>query len=91
MNGIYLTHQREDIYPPKRFKPERFLERQFSPIDDNVEAAQLAFEINALFMGANWALQLHGDQQAFARARAAILQRLRSVATDRSPRLDKEG
>jgi cytochrome P450 len=29
--SIYLTHQREDIYPePKRFKPERFLEKQFS-------------------------------------------------------------
>lgn len=28
---IYLTHQREELYPePKRFKPERFLERQFS-------------------------------------------------------------
>ena len=28
---IYLTHQREDLYPePKQFKPERFLERQFS-------------------------------------------------------------
>lgn len=28
---IYLAHQREDLYPePKRFKPERFLERQFS-------------------------------------------------------------
>jgi cytochrome P450 len=31
---IYLTHQRPDIYPePKRFKPERFLERQFSPYE----------------------------------------------------------
>ena len=31
---IYLTHQREDIYPePKKFKPERFLERQFSPYE----------------------------------------------------------
>ena len=30
--SIYLLHQREDIYPnPTRFKPERFLERQFSP------------------------------------------------------------
>jgi unspecific monooxygenase len=31
---IYLTHQQEDIYPqPKQFKPERFLERQFSPYE----------------------------------------------------------
>ncbi|MGD1701922.1 cytochrome P450 [Dapis sp. BLCC M229] len=30
--SIYLTHHREDLYPePKKFKPERFLERQFSP------------------------------------------------------------
>ena len=32
--SIYLTHQREDIYPePKKFKPERFLERQFTPYE----------------------------------------------------------
>ncbi|MEI1375033.1 cytochrome P450 [Nostoc sp. UHCC 0926] len=31
LGSIYLTHQREDIYPdPKQFKPERFLERQYS-------------------------------------------------------------
>lgn len=31
IGSIYLTHQREDLYPePKQFKPERFLERQFS-------------------------------------------------------------
>ena len=31
---IYLVHRREDIYPePKQFKPERFLERQFSPAE----------------------------------------------------------
>ena len=31
---IYLLHQREDLYPqPKQFKPERFLERQFSPYE----------------------------------------------------------
>jgi len=31
---IYLVHQREDLYPePKQFKPERFLERQFSPYE----------------------------------------------------------
>ncbi len=32
--SIYLVHHREDIYPnPKQFKPERFLERQFSPYE----------------------------------------------------------
>lgn len=31
---IYLMHQREDLYPePQQFKPERFLERQFSPYE----------------------------------------------------------
>jgi len=31
---IYLTHQRPDLYPePKRFRPERFLERSFSPYE----------------------------------------------------------
>jgi unspecific monooxygenase len=31
---VYLTHRREDLYPePEQFKPERFLERQFSPYE----------------------------------------------------------
>jgi cytochrome P450 len=31
---IFLTHQREELYPePQQFKPERFLERQFSPYE----------------------------------------------------------
>jgi len=31
---IYLTHHREDLYPePKQFKPERFLERQYTPYE----------------------------------------------------------
>ena len=31
---IYLLHQREDIYPDhEQFKPERFLEKQFSPYE----------------------------------------------------------
>ncbi|HAX79015.1 MAG TPA: cytochrome P450 [Cyanobacteria bacterium UBA11372] len=34
MGSIYLTHQREDLYPEaKQFKPERFLERQYSPYE----------------------------------------------------------
>ena len=32
--SIYLTHRRKDLYPePLQFKPERFLERQFSPYE----------------------------------------------------------
>ncbi len=31
MPCIYLTHHREDLYPqPKQFKPERFIEKQYS-------------------------------------------------------------
>ncbi|MEM1366658.1 MAG: cytochrome P450 [Cyanobacteria bacterium P01_H01_bin.15] len=34
MGSIYLVHQREDLYPnPKQFRPERFLERQFSSFE----------------------------------------------------------
>jgi cytochrome P450 family 110 len=34
IGNIYSTHQREDLYPePKEFKPERFLEKQFSPYE----------------------------------------------------------
>lgn len=32
--SIYLAHQRAAVYPePKQFRPERFLERQFSPYE----------------------------------------------------------
>lgn len=31
---IFLTHQREELYPdPKAFRPERFLEKKFSPYE----------------------------------------------------------
>jgi cytochrome P450 family 110 len=34
IGSIYLTHHREDIYPNSdQFKPERFLDRQFSPFE----------------------------------------------------------
>jgi cytochrome P450 len=34
MGSIYQLHQREDLYPnPDEFRPERFLERQYSPYE----------------------------------------------------------
>lgn len=50
-------------------------------IDKGVDPIQLAFEFNALEMGANSAFQLYDDRQVFARARSAIHERLRHVAT----------
>ncbi|HEX8559737.1 MAG TPA: TetR/AcrR family transcriptional regulator [Pyrinomonadaceae bacterium] len=50
-------------------------------LDAGADPAQLAFELNALELGANWAFQLHGDRQAFGRAREAMLERLRRHAT----------
>jgi len=50
-------------------------------LNEDADPAQLAFELNALEMGANWAYQLHGDRRAFARAREAVVERLRRHAT----------
>jgi AcrR family transcriptional regulator len=47
-------------------------------LDKEIDARQLSFEINAMEIGANWALQLFDDRKAFLRARDAVMQRLRS-------------
>lgn len=49
-------------------------------MERDVNPTQLAFEFNSMELGANWAFQLYGDKQAFARAREAILARLRRHA-----------
>lgn len=46
--------------------------------------AQLAFELQALIMGANWAYQLHRDRRVFKRARTAIHTRLPDEILDGS-------
>ncbi len=56
--------------------------QQALQLASDIDPAQLAFEINALEMGANWAFQLHGDKQAFKRARDSILERLRRGSTE---------
>ncbi|HEV2062383.1 MAG TPA: TetR/AcrR family transcriptional regulator [Solirubrobacteraceae bacterium] len=40
------------------------------------EPEQLAFELNALVMAANWGARLHRDEEAFARARIAVIRLL---------------
>jgi AcrR family transcriptional regulator len=55
--------------------------REAGQLSAEADPAQLAFELNALEIGANWAFQLHGDRQAFSRARGAMVERLRRHAT----------
>lgn len=52
-----------------------------------VEPQQLAFEIHAFYIGANWALQLFDDEQAANKARVAILARLQAIRTANAPAL----
>jgi len=52
-------------------------EGEISPAED---ATQLAFEINALFMAANWSYQLHHDRTAFSRAMKGIERRVEAVS-----------
>lgn len=52
----------------------------------DADPVQLAFEFNSQMMGANWAYQLLGNRQAFARAKTAILERLQGFATSKATR-----
>ena len=52
-------------------------EAQFAgEIKKEVDVRQLAFEIQALAMGANWSSRLFRDDSAFRLVRGAILQRI---------------
>jgi AcrR family transcriptional regulator len=50
-------------------------------IDPEVDPAQLAFELNALFFSANFAFHLRDDKQALERAERAVRSRLESLRT----------
>jgi AcrR family transcriptional regulator len=50
-----------------------------------IDSEQLAFEINSIGMGANWAYQLYRDEAAFGRAREAIRQRISDPTPQKRP------
>jgi len=60
--------------------------RASQELTPDADPVQLAFEFNSQMMGANWAYQLLGNRQAFARAKTAILERLQSFATSKVTR-----
>jgi AcrR family transcriptional regulator len=55
------------------------LARDEGHLDPKVDPPQLAFELNALFFGANFAWNLRHDRKAFERAERAIVSRLDAV------------
>jgi AcrR family transcriptional regulator len=48
-------------------------------LKDDVDPAQLAFELNSLFFGANFSFYLRDDQQAIERAERAVKTRLEAL------------
>src|SRR5277367_5361290 len=56
-------------------------------IDPHTNATLLAYEVQALGLGAHWSCQLLDDPAAYTRALAVIRVRLASVATPASPTL----
>lgn len=60
--------------------------RAGNELTPDADPVQLAFEFNSQMMGANWAYQLLGNRQAFARAKTAILERLQGFATSKVTR-----
>ena len=60
------------------------LAKEEGHLDPRVDPAQIAFELNALFFGANFASQLRNDPNAIRRAEKAIENRLESLRIKRS-------
>jgi AcrR family transcriptional regulator len=56
-------------------------------IRPSVNPTRLAFEIQGIALSGHWAYQLLDDKQAYSRARATVLEKLRSIATPDCPRL----
>ncbi|GAB4384935.1 MAG: cytochrome P450 [Elainellaceae cyanobacterium] len=88
---IYLLHHRPDLYPePKQFRPERFLERQFSPYEflpfgggnrRCLGAAFALFEMKLVLATilSNWQLQLVSDRPVYPVRRGVTMAPARGV------------
>jgi AcrR family transcriptional regulator len=53
--------------------------RDLGQLDPGVDAKQLAYELNALELGANWSRTVLGDAGAAPRARSAMMERIAAV------------
>lgn len=56
--------------------------QQVGDIQDSVDTKQLAYELDMLLFGANWAFQLYGDEDAIVRSRLAMQHRLQNSCID---------
>jgi len=63
------------------------LAQEAGHLDAKLDPTRLAFELHAIAMSGHWAHQLLDDAQAYARARAIALDKLRSIATRACPSL----
>jgi cytochrome P450 len=84
MGSIYLTHQREDIYPqPEKFNPERFLEKQFSPYEFlpfgggarrciGLAFAQMEMKLILAKVMKTWSMQLINTQEIKPQRRGLV-------------------
>jgi cytochrome P450 family 110 len=83
--AIYLTHHRPDLYPePKQFKPERFLERQYSTYEFlpfgggnrrciGYALAMLEMKLVLATILTNWNLSLKSDRDILPKRRGATI------------------
>jgi AcrR family transcriptional regulator len=58
--------------------------QELGELEPDADRERTAFELNGLLVGAHWA-HLLGDQEALKEARAAVLRKLRSLATEEIP------
>ena len=88
---IYLTHHREDLYPePKQFKPERFLERQYTPYEFlpfgggnrrciGYTLAMLEMKLVLATILTNWDLKLANDRPILPKRRGGTIAPKRDI------------